>query len=114
MLGHSPLSANPLSAFGALQSVSITGAGGVLASGAATTKRGRRLTASSGMLASGAATTKRGRAATGSGGVTMGGFGFLTVPLYLQLTVPWEARRLTPPAETRSRTLPYEKRRLTA
>lgn len=101
MLGHAPLSANPLSAFGALQSVSITGAGGVQLGGAATTKRGRVLTASGGMLVSGAATTRRGRAILGSGGVTLGGYGFLTIPHYLQLIVPSQRRNATPRYETR-------------
>lgn len=101
MLGHAPLSTTPLSAFDVLRSASITGSGGVLLGGAATTKRGRVLTASGGMLVSGAATTARGRAITGSGGLAIGGYGYLAIPHYLQLIVPGQRRNAIPRYETR-------------
>lgn len=73
MLGHAPLSANPLSGFGALQSVSIVGAGGVLAGGVAATSRGVALAASGGIQASGAAGILRGYVLLGAGGLRAGG-----------------------------------------
>lgn len=133
MLGHSALSTNPLSGFGALQSVSITGAGGVQASGAATAKRGRVLTASGGFLASGAAGVKRGVTSTasggfaitgtaptyrgvarvGSGGLRIGGSGLLLVfDPDLQVTPRAERRRLMLRSESRVATPKFEKRRL--
>lgn len=75
MLGHAPVASTPLSAFGSLQSVSITGSGGVLVGGAATTLRGRAITGSGGVLVGGVAVTKRGRVIVGSGGVRIGGTG---------------------------------------
>lgn len=133
MLGHAPLSTNPLSAFRALRSASITGTGGVQASGAATAKRGRVLTASGGLLASGAATVKRGAtrtasgglqitgtaptyrgvAKTGSGGLRLNGSGLTIVfDPDLQATTRAERRRLVLRAESRAVSPKFEKRRL--
>ncbi len=133
MLGHSALSTNPLSGFGALQSVSITGAGGVLASGAAITQRGALHVASGGLLASGTAGVKRGVTRTASGGLTvtgtaptyrgvarvgsgglrLGGSGLLLVfDPDLQLTPRAERRHLVLRAESRAVTPRFEKRRL--
>lgn len=133
MLGHSALSTNPLSGFGALQSVSITGAGGVQAGGAATTRRGAARTATGGLLASGTAgqkrgttriatggllasgagTPRRGVARLGSGGLRLGGSGLLLVfDPDLQATPRAERRRLVLRAESRAVTPRFEKRRL--
>jgi hypothetical protein len=133
MLGHAPLSANALSAFGSLQSTSIVGAGGLRASGAAVATRSATLAASGGLAASGAAGVKRGTSRiatggltasgaasvlrgvvrTGSGGLRLGGTG---VVLYfdpdLQLTLRAERRRLVLAAESRTAAPRFEKRRL--
>lgn len=73
MLGHSALSTNPLNGFGALQSTSIVGAGGLAASGVATAKRAATRTGSGGLLASGAAGILRGYVLVSAGGLLAGG-----------------------------------------
>lgn len=56
MLGQGPLSAGPLSSLSeTIQSASITGTGGLFATGAATVKRSARITAASGIRLTGAA-----------------------------------------------------------
>lgn len=91
-----------------------TGSGGFLTSGAATTKRGRALTATGGLTASGAATLRRGVARTGSGGLRLGGSGLLlSFDPDLQLTLRAERRRIVLRAESRTVTPKFEKRRLT-
>ncbi len=96
------------------QSVSITGAGGVLASGAAITQRGAARTGTGGLQASGAATVKRGRVQTASGGLLLGGHGFWLVPLEYQIRLRAERRHHVLAAENRNRTPRFENRRAMA
>lgn len=115
MLGHSPLSANALSAFGrAQQSAAITGDGGLEASGAATANRGTKRTAAGGLQATGAAATYRGRKLVASGGLRITGTRPWLVDLARQVRPRYERRHLVPPSETRTATPRYESRRIAA
>lgn len=115
------------------QSASITGSGGILASGAATTQRGAastasgganlsgaitvsrgaRHTASGGLQANGAAATVRGRVKTASGGLRINGARAWVIDAAHQVTPRAERRRLTLRSESRTATPRAERRRVT-